>query len=216
MLVFPLLLAEDLHDPRRAQRLLGGGHRRALRRFHLPPGGAHPSPIEERQKEHERGHDQGDQRELPVEARHDHDHPPERQEGRDERDEAVRGEGAERGGVVLDAVRRIDRAFRVVVRGRQALQLAEQSDPHVEGHPVPDSVRQPDVRKILQIGQDRPRDEDAECEGDHRARRDRGGIAAQEAEVARERLRQDHVVQDEFDRQRRDQGQRDRREGHEE
>src|SRR5205823_5280664 len=68
LLAFPLLLSERLHDPRRAQRLLRGGHRRTLRRLDFPPSEPDPFLVDEGRKEHERSYGQGDQRELPVEG----------------------------------------------------------------------------------------------------------------------------------------------------
>ena len=114
-LFLPCLLAEGLHDAQGAQHFLDDPKRGAVELFRLPRLAAQ-APAEE-----PGGHDQrrrnrdGDQRQLPVDAAHDVDHPDQRDAGADKGDGAFCHDLLNVGDVVLDPVHGIRGAFAVVV-----------------------------------------------------------------------------------------------------
>ena len=108
------------------------GQGRAFELFYCPRLAAQAPLVGPGDQDEDGGDGQGHQRQLPVDARRDVDHPGQGEGRADEGHEAVDGNGLDGRGIVLDAVGGIGRALRVVVHEREALDVAEELTPEAQ------------------------------------------------------------------------------------
>ena len=121
-----ILLPKRLHDPGRAQYFVHHRQRGAFDFFHFLGLPAQPPAINSRNDKNHRGNPQRHQGQSPVDPGDGTNHRGERQRRREERNNAIHRNIIDGGGVVLNAVGRIRRAFRVMVRKREPLHMPKQ------------------------------------------------------------------------------------------
>src|SRR5713101_4623370 len=90
-----------------------------------------------------------------------------------------------------------------MVGDRETLHLAEETGPHVERHPISDLVAVPDIHQVLEIGQDCGSEKYADGQ---RNSETLGDLRSYEnCEIPGQRLRTENTVNQELDREGKDQ-----------
>jgi hypothetical protein len=200
-----ILASERLHDPKRFQRLLDDGQGRALEPLRVVPLTAKTPPVETHREEENRDDGERDEGKLPIDPCGDIDHAGDGHGRSEERDEAGDGDVLDSGGVVLDPVRGVCRAARIVIREREALRVAEQPAAELEKKLLAGGGGQHQPAEFLHLFEQR--DEDEESRRDQQdtrlrltnPRRHDGG------DESGQRLRADDAVDGDRDRKRRQQ-----------
>ena len=209
--VLVIFAAERLDDTDGAERFGDHRHRRAVQPLDLLPAPAQRLAECSRQQIQDRSDAEGNQGELPVDPRDHDDHADERQRRRHHRNEAVEGDALDGIGVVLNAVGRIAGAAAVVVRERQALDVAEQLGAEILQQLLARVGVQHPRQDALDLAQQREREHQRGDEHEHRRVRRLHRRGRQEGDERRHRLRADHGVHGQLDWQRHEQRQRRRR-----
>jgi hypothetical protein len=174
--------------------------RRALKLLRLVPLASQAAPVDVEREQQRWRYGERDQPEAPVDPRRHIQHPDDREQGREEGDHSRDRERLERLCVVLDAVGRVGDSAHVVVRERQPLHVAKQARTKAQEQLLA-GVRTQDhggeldqlVEEHDQHQQNDGHDEDLRARVRHRTRQE--GI-----EHARQRVRPDHAVHRDLER----------------